>query len=179
MTALACRCGAVRLEVVGEPILSVECLCTSCRTAAAELEARPGAPRILTATGGTPFVLCRADRVRFADGAVEHLRAHRLHTDATTRRVIASCCDTPVFLQIDHGHWLSLYAGLWPPDERPPITLRTMARDLDDPGTLPHDVPNARTHTAGFVARLLGAWVGMGFRAPRIADGGPLGARTA
>lgn len=162
---LQCVCGQVRLEVHEQPILSAECLCTSCRTAGAQLAARPGAPSFQTSLGGTPYVLYRKDRVRFLSGQ-EHLREHRLQPGAGTRRVVATCCNTPIFLEFEKGHWLSLYASLWPEAARPVIELRTMAGDLPEDTSLPDDVPNARSHTASFMFKLLGAWVRMGFRHP-------------
>lgn len=164
---LACRCGRVRLALRGGPILAAECCCTSCREAAARMAALPGAPPVLTGYGATPFVLWRKDRLRI-EGA-GHLAAFRLTPASPTRRVLATCCNTPMFLEFTKGHWLSLYGGLWPEGTRPRPLLRTMTGDLPDRSVLPDDIPNPRSHTAGFMARLLWAWVKMGFRSPKIA----------
>ena len=83
-TRLTCTCGQLAVDVEGPPILSVECCCTSCRAAAAILEQRPGAPKILGAHGTTPFVMYRKDRIRWAAGTAD-LREHRLSPDAPTR----------------------------------------------------------------------------------------------
>ena len=139
-TRLTCTCGQLAVDVEGPPILSVECCCTSCRAAAAILEQRPGAPKILGAHGTTPFVMYRKDRIRWAAGTAD-LREHRLSPDAPTRRVVATCCNTPVFLEFAGGHWLSLYAHLWPTAARPPLQLRTMTKDLPPGTSLPTDVP--------------------------------------
>ncbi|MDZ7602179.1 MAG: DUF6151 family protein [Hoeflea sp.] len=170
---LACGCGQVRLRVEGPPIASVECLCTSCRTAAHHLEALPGAPRIVDDKGATPFVMQRKDRVAILDGE-DRLSAFRLQPEAGTRRVVATCCNTPMFLEFLGGHWLSLYAGLWPDALRPPLEMRTMAGDFPDPAALPDDVPNLKQHSLRFYARLLGAWARMGFRNPKIEVKGEL-----
>lgn len=167
MTELNCQCGKVRLVLEGPPILSAECCCTSCRTAAGTLQRLPGAPRLLSAHGTTRFVLYRKDRARLASG-VEHLREHRITPRSPTRRVVAACCNTPLFLEFRGGHWLSLYGGLWPAAALPPLEMRTMASDLPDPSVLPDDVPNARTQSLAFFARLLVAWAAMGFRAPPL-----------
>lgn len=166
MTELSCRCGRVTVAVEEPAILASECCCTSCRTAGAYFETLPDAPRIVGETGGTQFALYRKDRVRISGGS-EFLREHRLKPDASTRRIVATCCNTPVFLDFTHGHWLSLYALLWPEAERPAAELRTMTGDLPDRSVLPKDIPNPKTHTAGFMFRLLGAWLAMGFRTPR------------
>lgn len=172
-THLACACGQVRLQAEKEPIISAECCCTSCRTAGARLQALPGAPPILEANGGTRFVLYRKDRVRIVSGA-EQLKAFRLTPESPTRRIVAACCNTPVFLEFQHGHWLSLYSGLWRETAPPPPELRTMTSDLPDASALGDDVPNGKRQTLSFFARLLLAWVAMGFRTPKIAVNGEI-----
>ena len=166
---LDCRCGATGMAVSGVPIMAVECACTSCRTAAQQL----GDPDLLTPYHTTPCVMVRKDRVAFVRGT-EHLRHLRLTPQSSTRRVVATCCQTPMFLEFEKGHWLSLYSGLWPVPERPAPILRTMTGDLPTGTTLPDDIPNARRHTFGFMARLLGAWIAMGFRVPTMPVTQPL-----
>lgn len=167
LTKLQCRCGAVEMEVEGIPVMSTECLCTSCRTAAEVLEALPGAPRLREATGGTRTEMFRKDRVRCVEGAGK-LREFRLNDKTRTRRVVAVCCDTPIFLDFTDGHWVDLYGRLWSEGALPPLQMRTMTGDLDDPSVLPDDVPNLKRHSTGFFVRLLVAWAAMGFRRPKI-----------
>jgi len=164
---VTCACGEVRVRLEGPPIASVECLCSSCRRAGGILEALPGAPKIVDAKGATPFVMQRKDRAEIAAGA-SRLRAFRLTPGAGTKRVVATCCNTPVWIELEAGHWLSLYGLLWKDAERPELEMRTMTGDLDDPSALPDDVPNLRHHSLRFFARLLGAWVRMGFRNPKF-----------
>ena len=99
------------LGVQGRPIVSAECLCTDCQNAGAFLQSLPGAPPVLDQKGATRFVLYRKDRVRCERGQ-DCLREHRLSKDSKTRRVIAICCSTPMFLEFTNGHWLSIYGGL-------------------------------------------------------------------
>jgi len=167
VTRLACACGQVRLEADRAPIISAECHCNSCRTAGARLRALPAAPPFLETNGGTRFVLYRKDRVRFLEGT-EALKELRLEPGATTRRVVATCCNTPVFLDFENGHWLSLYGCLWPAGTLPPPELRTMTSDLPDRSVLPDDLPNGKRQSISFFAKLLGAWIAMGFRRPKI-----------
>lgn len=164
---LSCACGAVEMEAESAPIMSTECLCTSCRTAAHVLEALPGAPRLQEATGGTRTEMYRKDRVRCVRGST-NLREYRLTAKTKTRRVVAVCCNTPMFLDFTEGHWVDLYGPLWPKGSLPPLQLRTMTGDLDDPSALPSDVPNLKAHSPGFFVRLLGAWAAMGFRRSKI-----------
>lgn len=166
-TLLTCACGQVHLEAEKAPIVSAECHCNSCRAAGAKLESLPAASPVLETNGGTRFILYRKDRVRFPKGA-EWLKEFRLTPLSKTRRVVATCCNAPVFLDFQHGHWLSLYAGLWPKDKRPPLELRTMTSDLPDPSVLSNDVPNGKRQTLSFFAKLLGAWIAMGFKIPKI-----------
>lgn len=170
-TCLACACGQFSLIVQGDPITSVECHCDSCRAAGARLQRLPCARPLLDPRGGTRFVLYRKDRIQFAAGA-DHLKEFRLSSGASTRRVLASCCNTPVFLEFKGGHWLSLYGGLWPDGALPPLEMRTMTGDLPDASVLPGDVPNLKRQSGVFFARLLKAWIAMGFRSPRIAVSG-------
>ncbi|MET0386918.1 MAG: hypothetical protein ABW321_13210 [Polyangiales bacterium] len=169
-TQLACRCGSVELALDKAPILSAECHCTSCRTAGEALQALPGMQPLLEPNGGTGFVLYRKDRIQFVKGAAL-LKEHRLTTRSKTRRVVASCCNTPVFLEFESGHWLSLYSRLWPEQARPAIELRTMTMDRTDTSALANDVPNAKRQSLSFFAKLLRAWVAMGFRVPKIPVG--------
>lgn len=166
-THLHCRCGAVEMQAEGSPVMSVECLCDSCREAAARMAALPGAVPITEATGATRVEMFRKDRVRCTKGA-ELLREFRLNDKTATRRVIAICCNTPIFMEFTKGHWIDLYGTLWPQGTLPPLQLRTMVGDLDDTSVLPDDVPNLKTHSAGFFARLMLAWVKMGFRSPAV-----------
>jgi hypothetical protein len=166
-TEIGCTCGALRLAVDGAPIIRAECHCDSCRKAAARLRTLPGVPAFQEPNGGTRYALYRKDRVRFLAGA-EYLAVFRLKPSTTTRRVVATCCNTPAFVELENGHWLSLHAVLWPPGALPPPELRTMTSDLP-PGTrLPDDVPASTRHTLSFFAKLLAAWIAMGFRNPKI-----------
>ena len=167
-TPLACACGQVRLEACGDPIIVAECHCSSCRTAGLRLQALPTAPMLLEENGGTSFVLYRKDRVRIDQGP-ERLKAFRLSPSSPTRRLVASCCGTTVCLDFERGHWLSLYARLWPDGDRPKPELRTMTSDLTEPTALPNDIPNSRTQSLSFFGKLLRAWAAMGFRSPKIA----------
>lgn len=170
---VACRCGAVVFQLDGAHIVSTECLCHSCQKAGEVLQALPGAPRVLDPKGATPFVMHRKDRVRILSGR-RKLKAYRLSPAAGTRRVVATCCNTPAFLEFDAGHWLSLYGQLWSDDDRPPLEMRTMTGDIADRAQLPGDVPNLKRHSLSFYTRLMGAWIKMGFRNPKIEVGGEL-----
>lgn len=166
-TRLSCACGQVVLEVEGTPIVSAECLCTDCQKAGALLQSLPGAPRMLDANGATRFVMYRKDRVHCEEGA-HFLRGHRLHAGSRTRRVVAICCNTPMFLDFTRGHWLSMYGNLWPATSLPALEIRVMTRSRPVGTVLPDDVPNPDVATLWLFARMLRAWFAMGLRVPRI-----------
>ena len=166
MTTLSCTCGQTHITLSGPPIMTVDCCCNSCRSAAARLGALDGMPKTLGPYGETHFVLYRKDRVTLPDTV--GMRAFRLTPASETRRVLAPCCATPLFLEFNGGHWLSLYGGLWPAGTAPKPEQRTMTADLPDPAVLPADVPNARSHSVRFMWKLLTAWIAMGFRAPKL-----------
>ena len=161
MTRVSCACGAVEIALDGAPIMAVECGCSSCQTAGADLDG------VLTAHRTTPYTMVRKDKVRLVSGD-GNLVARRLTPESGTRRVLATCCGAPMYLEFVNGHWLSLYTARLPLDARAPLLCRTMTMDLPPGIALPEDVPSPKRHTLGFMARLLGAWIAMGFRVPAI-----------
>jgi hypothetical protein len=162
----SCRCGAVVLEVTGAPIVHTACYCASCQEAGRRIEQLPDAPPILDADGGTDFVLYRKDRVRCVQGG-ERLEAHRLKPESPTRRMVAACCNSAMFLDFTKGHWLTLYRARMP-ESVPPLEMRVMTADRRAGVVLPEDVPNYAAHTGKFMWKLLAAWVPMGFRTPKV-----------
>lgn len=167
MTAISCRCGKVRLEADGAPMLSAVCHCTSCRTAGRALDAASGQYPIVDESGGTPVVLWRKDRVRCIAGA-ELLEPHRLTETAPTRRLVASCCKTPILLDFTKGFWVTVYRDRIA--DAPPPSMRVMTGDAPEGVTLPDDgLPRMRGHSGRFMIKLLTTWAMMGFRTPKIA----------
>lgn len=172
-TRLHCICGKVQIDIKDAPILSAECHCTSCRTGSQHLEALPGAPKVRAANGGTPYALYRKDRLQVSEGQ-QHLLEYRLKPASPTRRILAGCCNTPLFLEFQHGHWLSVYSLLWPEGTAPQLDMRTMVSDAPTGTHLDDTIPNAKTQSLAFMAKLLGAWIAMGFRSPKLEVAGKL-----
>lgn len=164
---VSCACGTVSFALSGSPILVAECLCSSCRTAGEILEALPGAPPLLDAKDATLAAMYRKDRVTCTTGS-EMLREFRLRPESPTRRIVATCCNSAMLLDFTKGHWIDVYGARWPEGDRPAPEMRTMTGDLSEPARLPNDIPNHRSHSLRFFARLLRAWVAMRFRVPRI-----------
>lgn len=164
---LTCKCGQVSLALRGEPILTADCTCSSCRTAGALLEKLPGAEPVLDQYGATRLVLYRKDRFACLHGD-EHLREFRLRTDSTTRRVVAICCNSAMFLDFTKGHWIDIYGQRWLPGAMPQPELRTMTMDLPEGTMLPDNIPNARRQSLTFFVKLFWAWIAMKLRTPKI-----------
>jgi hypothetical protein len=163
----SCQCGLVAIALTGRPIMSAICYCESCRTAGHAFEQAVGAPRTVDAQGGTDYCLCRKDRVSIVRGGA-HLLEHRLTPDSKTRRVVATCCNAPMFLDFTSGHWLTLYRDRLPAGSYPP-QMRVMTKDRPPGAALPDDIPRYETHAPPFMIRLLRAWAAMGFRRPQVA----------
>ncbi|MGC1301482.1 MAG: hypothetical protein WA840_03820 [Caulobacteraceae bacterium] len=163
----SCQCGRVMAVVTGKPILHAVCYCTSCRIAGLALATAPGAPSVVGSDGGTDLVLFRKDRVgRFKGG--ELLQEHRLTPASPTRRVVATCCNAPMFLDFTKGHWLSLYGDRLS-GNLPPLDARIMTVDRVDQTALLEDVPSYPAHAPRLILKLLAAWAAMGFHRPKVA----------
>ena len=133
----------------GKPIVATVCHCDGCRRAGAILQALPDAPEILDDECGTRFVLYRKDRVDLVRGG-ELLAEHRLDASTPTRRVVATCCNSFLFLDFTKGHWITLF------EDR--LVLEGEAKDVPR---------NGRTRPMFFL-RLMATWVRMGFDTPTI-----------
>jgi len=162
----SCRCGQVKLEIAGAPILGGICYCTSCQQAGRLHQALPGADMVLGADGGSNYVLYRKDRVRCVSGS-EQLEDRRLKPESPTRRMNARCCNTAMFVDFTKGHWLTVYRGRVPADTPPP-TMRMMTAERPEGVELPNDMANYPGHSGKFMLKLLGAWLAMGFRRPTV-----------
>jgi hypothetical protein len=165
-----CRCGNVEFEAIGPPIATGACYCASCQEAGRQFEQLPGVERFLDHYGGTEFILCRKDRVRCVKGQ-DHLAEHRLTPQSPTRRVVATCCNAPMFLDFTKGHWLTMYRKYF--RDPPPLEMRVMTKDRRAGIELPADIPNINGHSGKFFWKLIIAWTAMGFRTPKIFWGTP------
>lgn len=162
-----CNCGQVQMRAAGRPIVTTACYCESCRKAGELFEALPNASPVLNDDGSTDFVLFRKDRMDCVHGA-DRLREHRLTPASKTRRVVAACCNTPMFLEFTGGHWLTLYRQRLDQPDRPPVQMRVMTRDRRPGVVIAHDLPCYAGHSGKFMLKLIVAWAAMGFRTPAI-----------
>jgi hypothetical protein len=164
-----CQCGKVKFEAPGPPILTCSCYCTSCQEAGRRFEQLASAPPVLDADSGTGFVLYRKDRVQCVTGQ-EYLEEHRLKPDAPTRRAIATCCNSAMFLDFTKGHWLSMYRNRVPTGA-PPLEMRVMTKERRVGVELGDDLPNYSGRSGKFMLKLFAAWIAMGLRRPEFTLG--------
>lgn len=165
MTAIlrspSCACGKVVCEATGEPILTAVCYCEDCQEGGRRIEALPGAARVRDADGGTPLVIYRDDRFRCVSGA-DLLVAHKLRDDSPTRRMVASCCNSGMFLKFGPGHWVSGYRARFDGDA-PPIEMRTSVRRRRAESPIADDAPAYPGFPPQLIFKLLGARIAMLF----------------
>jgi hypothetical protein len=155
----SCACGQVVCEAAGEPILSAVCYCEDCQAAGAQIEALPGAARIRDDDGGTCLMIYRDDRFRCVSGE-DLLVAHKLQDKSPTRRMVASCCNSGMFLKFAPGHWVSAYRTRFSGD-LPPIEMRTCVRRRRSASPLPDDAPAYPGFPPQLIFKLLGARIAM------------------
>jgi hypothetical protein len=161
-----CQCGKVQFEAVGTPILTSSCYCTSCQEAGRQFEQLASAPPVRDSDGGTGVILYRKDRVQCVMGH-EYLEEHRLKPESPTRRVLAKCCNSAMFLDFTKGHWLTMFRNRFPAGA-PPLEMRVMTKDRRAGVELADDVPNHDSYSGKVMLKLITAWIAMGFRRPEI-----------
>jgi hypothetical protein len=164
-----CRCGNVKFEAVGAPILTGACYCESCQEAGRRLERLPSAPPVLDPDGGTGVILYRKDRVQCLMG-LENLEAHRLKPESPTRRIVSTCCNSAMFLDFTKGHWLSMYRNRFLTGA-PPIEMRIMTKDRRTGAEPADDVPNHKGFSGKLMLKLIAARIAMGIHRTDITWG--------
>src|SRR5258706_8236695 len=95
-----CACGNVELKAFGKPIVSNVCYCDDCQKGADQIEALPNAGDIRDPDGGTAYILYRKDRIECSKG-VQLLKSYKLKETSVTNRVVASCCNSAMFMNFD------------------------------------------------------------------------------
>ena len=158
-----CSCGAVEIEALGEPMTSVVCYCDSCQGGSKEIEALPGAPPILGPDGGTPYVLYRKDRIRYAMGA-QLLKDYKIDPSSATNRVVATCCNSAMVMRFDDAkHWTPIYRARFEGDV-PSVQWRICTKFKPEGAAIPTDAPSSPMYPPGFMWKLLSSRIAMLFR---------------
>ena len=160
-----CRCGKVEVGAWGAPIAVGACYCNDCQEAAQRLAASADVAPAASADGGTEFMVFRRDRIACSGGA-DRLRAMRLTDASKTRRMIAGCCVTPMYLAFDDKRpWVSAFRASFEADV-PPVQMRicTRFRRAEDKAT--DDLPEHNGYPAAMILRVLAVWPRMLFSRP-------------
>ena len=114
-----CRCGAVEIAAWSEPLIVTACYCDDCQAAARRLGAPANATPAARTDGGTEFMVFRRDRIASTQGAYR-LQAMKLTPASKTRRMIAGCCATPMYLAFDDKRpWVSAFRAAFESDAPP------------------------------------------------------------
>lgn len=148
-----CRCGTVEVGAWGEPLAVNACYCDDCQAAAQRLEARPNSAPVADADGGTEFMLFRRDRIACTRGA-ERLEPMRLTDSTKTRRMIATCCGTPMYMAFDDKRpWVSAFRGSFGADA-PPVQMRICTRFKPSEAKGDDDLPSYPGYPAAMFLRI-------------------------
>jgi hypothetical protein len=92
----------------------------------------------------------------------EQLAAHRLTPESPSRRMVAACCETPMFGDFTKGFWISIYRSRVA--NAPEPSMRAMTDDALEDTTFPDDgLPRFRGRPGKFLIKLLTTWAAMGF----------------
>jgi hypothetical protein len=134
-----CACGRVAVQAIGPPITSVVCYCNDCQEGARQLQLLPNAISIQEPDGGTAYLVYRKDRVTCLRGT-SPLKHHKIRESSATNRVVASCCNSPMYLNFDDNkHWVDLYRSRCQGDVLP-VRMRICTKFNPEGRTIPTDV---------------------------------------
>ena len=97
----------------------------------------------------------------------QYLDEYRLKPNSPTRRVVAKCCNSAMFLDFTKGHWLSMFRNRFPIGA-PPVEMRVWTKERRVGVELAADLPNYSGHSSRLMLKLITAWIAMGFRRPEI-----------
>jgi len=145
-----CACGAVEIALSAPPIAALSCCCDDCQAAAARLEALPGAPAFREPCGGTPAVLFPRIALKVTRGR-DKLTPHRLRDGSRTRRMVATCCNSFLYVTFDRGpFWVDVVSSRMA--DAPSPRWRIQTRFCAEPP--PDDIPNHPKYPQGLVWRI-------------------------
>jgi hypothetical protein len=156
---VSCSCGQVECEATGAPIVTVACYCDDCQEGSRQIEELPNAPRVRDADGGTAYVLYRKDRLKCSRGR-DLLRDLRIREKSPTTRVVASCCNSALYLDFEKGHWLSIYRARLG-GVLPPLQMRIQTRFIPKTSHALNDVQAYPGFPFRFIAKLFIARIAM------------------
>jgi hypothetical protein len=159
-TIVACACGQVAVEAIGTPIASAICYCDDCQEGARQIQSLPNAASIQDADGGTAYLVYRKDRLRCLKGD-SLLKPHKIRANSATNRVIASCCNSALFMNFDDAkHWVDVYRSRCQ-GTLPPVQMRICTRFRPQGRVIPTDVPAYPRYPISLLMKLVVAKAAM------------------
>jgi hypothetical protein len=160
-----CRCGAVEIGAWAEPIVVTTCYCDDCQAAAQQIAASAPSAPAASADGGTEFIVFRRDRVACTRGA-ENLEAMKLKAASKTRRMIAGCCKSPMYVGFeDKRPWVSAFRASFGADA-PQVEMRICTRFRRSEDNANDGLPSHPGYPPAMIVRILAAWPLMLFSRP-------------
>jgi hypothetical protein len=162
MTA-RCRCGGVEIEAIGAPIVSAVCYCADCQSGSRQIEELPNAGFVRDADGGTAYILFRKDRLNWSKSAAL-LKSYKIKTGSATNRVVATCCNSAMFMNFDKGpFWVSAYRARFQGD-LPPLEMRICTRSRPGGVAISADAPSYPGYPPALMMKLLKSGLAMWLR---------------
>jgi hypothetical protein len=158
-TILRCQCGAVECIGQGAPFLSAVCYCDHCQQAARQINAN-GGPAVADPDGGTALCLIRDDRFRIERGA-DLLQPHQRDSSSPTSRMVASCCNSALFLSFSDGRfWRSAMINRID-GAKPVIEMRLCTRYRESELPWPDQAPRHAKFPFSALLRVGRQWLAM------------------
>ena len=143
--------------------MSAVCYCADCQTGSRQIEELPGAGPVREPEGGTAYILYRKDRIACSKGATL-LKSYKIKQGSNTNRVVASCCNSAMFMSFDKGpHWVSAYRARFQ-GNLPPLQMRVCTKSKPSDAVLPDDIPSYPGYPLPLIAKLLMSRAAMLFR---------------
>jgi len=89
------------------------------------------------------------------------LVAYKNKDNSPTRRMVASCCNSALFLKFAPGFWVSAFRARFEGDDLPPVELRDQIEHRRSDTPLPSDAPAFRGFPMRLYAKMLAARAAM------------------
>ncbi len=141
------------------------CYCDDCQAASERLAAAAHSAPSAGADGGTEFMVFRRDLIACTRGA-ERLEAMRLTPATKTRRMIAGCCATPMYVGFDDKRpWVSAFRASFGADA-PPVEMRICTRFRRPDAKASDGLPEHAGYPVAMIVRIMAAWPRMLFSRP-------------
>jgi len=137
---VSCKCGQVKLDVTGKPFMVAGCYCDDCQAGWRRIEALENTAPVLDDRGGIENIYFRQDHIRVVQGE-EFLQPFKLKPESPTRRVVANCCNTPMFTSREDYRFMSIVRARFGLDA-PPVEVRYFTRYSPKQPFVSHDVPS-------------------------------------